>query len=517
MIYGIIKINERNKRKNQEVKIKMPYIEYDQNTGYFFPPYIEDLISKDHVGRAINKVVEMLDISELLKEEKTEGRKAYHPRMMLKIIIYGYSQKAYSSRLIDKGCCEDVVYMWLSGMQRPDFRTISRFRKDNIEILKVLFKQVVQICQKLGIVKLGLVAIDGTKVKAVASDYKAKTEDKLQEVLKLVEEDIEKYLRDGIVIDEAEDILYGKDKSGFELPEEVIKNLEKKGAIEKALKEIKGIKEADKTKKKDPKINPIEEEARFMKHSGGRIQLSYNCQAAVDESGVIVGAEVVNEANDKKQMVPMLKEVEEITGANPEKAIFDAGYHSKDNLEDTKDSGTECYVTSKKWEEEIREEIREEKAESVISKEAADVDEPTNGNEVAKPILTTNTNNLIEKTEVGSLVDTSKKTDEKRDVVEEMAKKLQTEEGKEIYRKRKWIVEPVFGQIKYNLGFNRFRLKGIKKARGEWLLECICHNIKKINSWLLDKGEKLEGGVTKRIRNSSLGIEIERKLVCCPI
>lgn len=518
-IYGIIRINERNKIKNQEVKIKMPYIEYDQNTGYFFPPYIEDLISKDHVGRAINKVVEMLDISELLKEEKAEGRRAYHPRMMLKIIIYGYSQKAYSSRLIDKGCCEDVVYMWLSGMQRPDFRTISRFRKDNIEVLKALFKQVVQICQKLGIVKLGLVAIDGTKVKAVASDYKAKTEDALKEALKSVEEDIEKYLRDGITIDEAEDILYGKDRSGFELSEEAIKNLEKKGAIEKAIEEIKWIKETDKTKKKDPKINPVEEEARFMKHSGGRIQLSYNAQIAVEENGIIVAAEITNEANDKRQMVSMLKEVEEITGAKPEKAIFDAGYYSKDNLEETKDSGTECYVTSKKWEEEIKE--KESEVGSIISK--GDVDEASDCNEVAGPILTTSTNNLTENSEAGSLVeaegiaDASKKCDKEKDVVEEMAKKLQSEEGKEIYRKRKWIVEPVFGQIKCNLGFNRFRLKGIKKARGEWLLECICHNIKKINNWLLDKGEKLGGGEFEKIKNSNLGIEIERELVCCSI
>lgn len=502
----------------------MPYRDYDQHTGLLFPPYIEDLIPRDHVARAVNKVVDMLDITELLLQEKTEGRKAYHPRAMLKILIYGYSQKEYSSRIIDKGCCEDVVYMWLSGMQMPDFRTISDFRKKNIEIIKKLFKQVVQICQKLGIVKLGLVAIDGTKVKAVASDYKAKTEDALKEALKSVEEDIEKYLKDGITIDEAEDILYGRDKSGFELPEEAIKNLEKKGAIEKALEEIKGIKETDKTKKKEPKINPIEEEARFMKHSGGRIQLSYNAQIAVEENGIIVAAEITNEANDKKQMVPMLKEVEEITGAKPEKAIFDAGYHSEKNLEETKDKGTECYVTSKRWEEEIKAEgiadaeniADEEKSEKglVISKEV-EVAEANNSNEVVEPILTTN--NLTEKSEDGSLVEASKKTEEEIDVVEEMAKKLQTEEGKEIYRKRKWIVEPVFGQIKYNLGFNRFRLKGTKKARGEWLLACMVHNIKKINSWLWDKGEKLEGGELKRIKSSNSGIKIGREFVCCSI
>lgn len=248
-----------------------------------------------------------------------------------------------------------------------------------------------------------------------------------------------------------------------------------------------------------------------MKHSGGRIQLSYNTQIAVDESGVIVGAEITNEANDKKQMVSMLKEVEEITGARPEKALFDAGYHSKDNLEKTKDMGTDCYVTSKKWEKEIKE-------------EKSGSNEVTDGDKTAESILTTDTNNLTEKSEVGSfaeaegIVDASKKTNEEIedgiDVVEEMAKKLQTEEGKEIYRKRKWIVEPVFGQVKSNRGFSRFRLKGIKKARGEWLLACICHNIKKINSWLLDEGEKLEGG---ELKSSNLGMEIGKELVCCSI
>jgi hypothetical protein len=305
--------------------------------------------------------------------------------------------------------------MWLSGTQKPDFRTISDFRKNNIRVLKELFKQVVQICQKLGMVTLGLVAIDGTKVKAAASDYGAKTKDALREALEAVETDIERYMAKGLAIDKAEDTLYGQDRTGQELPKEVKQILEKREAIVAAIKEIQEIKESDKTGRKEPKLNPLEKEARFMKHNGGRIRLSYNCQAAVDEKeGVIVAAGITSEANDKRQMLPMLEKVEETVAKKPEKAVMDAGYCSKDNLEKAEKVETDCYVTPE------------------------------------GPV----------------------------DAVMRMKAKLQTEEGKEICRQRKKIVEPVFGQVKFNLGFRRFRLRGVDKADGEWTLVCLVHNIK---------------------------------------
>jgi hypothetical protein len=147
--------------------------------------------------------------------------------MMLKILIYAYSQKMPSSRIIASRCAEDVVFMWLAGMRKPDFRTISDFRKNNIKVLKKLFQQVVQICHRLGMVSLGLVAIDGTKVKAATSDYGARTEDALKEALKAVEADIEKHMAEGLAIDRAEDTLYGENRVGQELFGEVKQALEK--------------------------------------------------------------------------------------------------------------------------------------------------------------------------------------------------------------------------------------------------------------------------------------------------
>ena len=436
----------------------MPYLDYNQSNGYLLPPYLEELIPADHVARVVNRVVDLLDIRELTSQEKIEGRPAYHPRMMLKILIYAYSQKTPSSRAIARRCGEDVVFMWLSGMQKPDFRTISDFRKNNIKVLKKLFKQVVQICQKLGMVNLGLVAIDGTKVKAAASDYGAKTKDALREALKAVEADIERYMAEGLAIDKAEDAIYGENRVGQKLPRKVKRVLEKREAIVAAIKAIQAIKENDRTEKKKPKLNPLESEARFMKHNGGRIRLSYNCQAAVDEKeGVIVAAEISSEANDKRQMLPMLEKVEETVEKEPEKAVMDAGYYSGENLEKAEKLETDCYVTSRKWEEEVQEERGREKEEAKVVSSFAN-----------SPFM------------------------EPADAVRRMAAKLQTEEGKEIYRQRKKIVEPVFGQMKSNLGFRRFRLRGLDKAGGEWTLVCLVYNIKKIYARIMAKGGEFD-------------------------
>jgi len=463
----------------------MPYlvlkqVQDNQSNGYLLPPYLEELIPADHAARVVNRVVDLLDIRELTSQEKIEGRPAYHPRMMLKILIYAYSQKTPSSRAIAGRCGEDVVFMWLSGMQKPDFRTISDFRKNNINVLKKLFKQVVQICHKLGMVRLGLVAIDGTKVKAATSDYGAKTKDALKEALKAVEADIEKYMAEGLAIDRAEDTLYGENRAGQELPKEVKQALEKREAIVAAIKEIQEIKERDKTGKKEPKLNPLESEARFMKHNGGRIRLSYNCQAAVDEKeGVIVAAEITNEANDKKQMLPMLEKVEETVEKKPEKAVMDAGYYSKDNLEKAEKGKTDCYVTSRRWEEEVQEKGVQEKEETeVVVSSFANLP-------LQKRVGAAKEDRVMEDSETRS-------NEEPADAVRRMEAKLQTEEGKEIYRQRKKIVEPVFGQIKFNLGFERFRLRGSDKAGGEWALVCLVHNIKKIYARIMAKGGELD-------------------------
>ena len=218
-----------------------------------------------------------------------------------------------------------------------------------------------------------------------------------------------------------------------------------------------------------------------MKHNGGRIRLSYNCQVAVDEKeGVIVAAEVTNEANDKKQMLPMLDKVEETVEKKPEKAVMDAGYYSKENLEGAEKLETDCYVTSRKWEEEVQEKGVQEKEETeVVVSSFANLP-------LQKRVGAAKEDRVMEDSETRS-------NEEPADAVRRMEAKLQTEEGKEIYRQRKNPetssgVEPVFGQIKFNLGFERFRLRGSDKAGGEWTLVCLVHNIKKIYARIMVKG-----------------------------
>jgi transposase len=220
-----------------------------------------------------------------------------------------------------------------------------------------------------------------------------------------------------------------------------------------------------------------------MKHNGGQIRLSYNCQAAVDEKeGVIVAAEITNEANDKRQMLPMLEEVEETVEKKPEKAVMDAGYYSKENLEKAEKLETDCYVTCMKWEEEVKEERsrgrEKERAEAVttsfVNSPSQKGVEIANGDRIMKDART-------------------RSSREPADAVRRMAAKLQTKEGKEIYRQRKKVVEPVFAQVKINLGFSRFRLRGLDKADGEWTLVCLVHNIKKIYARIMARGGELDG------------------------
>jgi len=282
-------------------------------------------------------------------------------------------------------------------------------------------------------------------------------------------------MAEGLAIEKAEDILYGENRAGQELPKEVKQTLERRGAIVAAIKEIQEIKESDKTGKKEPKLNLLEKEAHFMRHNGGRIRLSYNCQAAVDgKEGVIVAAEVTNKANDKKQLLSMLEKVEETVEKKPEKAVMDAGYYSKENLEKGEKLETACYVTSRKWEEEFREkDIREKDEARAIVSSFANLS-------LQKLLGVAKGDRIIESGETRS-------NEEPSDAVKRMEAKLQTEEGKGIYRRRKKIAEPVLGQIKFNLRFRRFCLRELDKAGGEWTLVCLVHNIKKIHIRIMAK------------------------------
>lgn len=424
----------------------------------------------------VNDVVEELDLSEIKKgyeRNDSRGRPAYHPAMMTKLLVYGYCTGKYSSRKIEKATHEDIGFRVLSCNEHPDHASIAEFRKKNLEVLAGLFVQVLSLCKQAGLVKLGHVAIDGTKVRANASKHKAMSYQRMVEKEKQLAEEVAELLKRAEETDEAEDREYGKGKRGDELPEElrrresrIAKIREAKAALEREARERAEQKNKEREAKIEarakaaaesgtkPKgrmgeeVNPDEAkpeekaqknftdpESKIMRDGVTRsFEQSYNAQAAVDaQSQVIVAAAITQDGNDKQQLVPMIEEVRENLGKMPEKVSADAGYFSAPQITNPVLSEVDLYVPPDKK----------------AAGQTELVEETINGAEAEK-------------------------------CSEMMKKKLRTEQGIKEYKKRKQTVEPVFGQIKECRGFRRFSFRGLKKVTAEWAIVCLSHNLLKL-------------------------------------
>lgn len=444
------------------------YRPYQPKQQFLLAPDIRDWLPDGHLALFVNDAVDEMDLSEIADyyERSERGNPPYHPLMMTKVIVYSYCIGKPSSRKIEKGLYEDVGLRYLGAGNFPDFRTISDFRKIHISPLERLFQQVLEMCQEAGLVKLGVVSIDGTKVKANASMSENRDLKGLKKERRRLREIARELLRRAEEVDEEEDRLYGKDNRGDGLPEGFRTRKERKENIRKAIRELEEKKRKEKEeyekmiverkekeeltgektrgpkpKKKeltaanDTKRNMTDPDSRIMKTSNGYIQ-GYNAQAAVDcSSQVIVGCYVTQECNDKHQLVPLIEKVKENTGRLPKKLTADAGY----------------------WSEELIESVHED-TELFIA--------PDNGWKVKKaqkgkpPPRGRIPKNL-------SLRD-------------RMNRKLLTKRGKSTYKKRGETSEPVFGQIKEGRGLRSFLLRGNAKTNGEWSLMCMGHNILKL-------------------------------------
>jgi len=444
------------------------YRPYQPNQEYLLPPNIHDWLPENHLAYFISETVDNLDLSEIFEyyEPSDRGNPPYHPTMMTKVIFYAYCIGTPSSRKIDKALEEDVPFRVLGAGNFPDFRTISEFRRIHLEPLSGLFVQVLELCETAGMVKLGVVAIDGTKIKANASMDKNRKHKKLTEEEERLEKIVKDMFEQAENIDKDEDRIYGPTNRGDELPKgfrtrkERLERIRKaKEDLEKAQREKqeKYEKMIDERKKKEEgtrkklrgrkpkKIDDINEdkavanttdpESRIMKTRKGFIQ-GYNAQAGVDcESQVIVAAAVTQEQNDKHQLVPMLNLIRENTGKNPNKTIEDAGYWNHDQINNV-DNDIELFIaTDKDWKQ--REKLR-----------------------MLPPPRGRIPNNLSPK--------------------DRMERKLLTKRGKAIYKMRGCTIEPAFGQIKDSRGLKKFLLRGLNKVNGEWNLMCITHNILKL-------------------------------------
>ncbi|MCX6623033.1 MAG: IS1182 family transposase [Acidobacteria bacterium] len=443
--------------------------------GLLLPPSLHDWLPEGHLARFIADVVEELDLTAVYQSYEGDGRglAAYQPSMMIRLLVYGYCLGVVSSRKIERATHEDVAFRFLSADTHPDHDTIATFRKRHLEALAGLFVQVLQLCGKAGLVKLGHVAIDGTKIKANASKHKAMSYDRMDETEQRLRQEVEELLRRAAEADEAEDAQYGKGKRGDELPAELARResrlkkiREAKAALEQEAKEKAERQRAEaeariaerreqeaRTGKKigghDPKVpdpeqakpeakaqrNFTDPDSRIMvdgANKGSFIQ-AYNAQAAVDsQTQVVVAAEVTQEANDSQQLVPMIEQVEANMGRKPEAVSADAGYWSEDNVSDEHVAGIDLYIATGRQK-------HGEKAELAKGPPPEDAS--------AKQV---------------------------------MAQKLRTEAGHSIYKMRKAIVEPVFGQTKEGRGFCRFSFRGVGNVRLEWTLVCLTGNLLKL-------------------------------------
>jgi transposase len=437
------------------------------------PPAVQEFVGKDHLAHFVLSLVrDDVDLGKITCSYGGErGQPPFDPVMMTALLLYSYSCGIYSSRRISKACRERVDFMRIVGFDAPDFRTISDFRKRHLKALGELFGQILQLCEKAGLVKLGHVALDGTKIKANASKHKAMSYERMERRATELEAEVAKWLGAADAADAKEDSQHGGDKTGEEMPDWVADKKQRAERIRKAKAELEaeakaaaeakrkaeteieekretqgrrkpGRKAAPPSEDPDAKAqkNFTDPESRIMKSKDGFVQ-AYNAQAAVDaQAQIIVAQDVTQSPIDCGQLVPMTDAIEANLGRKPEQLSADAGYCSEANLAALENRNIDAYVATGR-------------ARNAMAGTAAS--EAT----TASPSLA---------------------PDNKPTRIEAMRAKIQAGGHNSPYRLRKQLPEPVFGQIKQARGFRQFLLRGIERVRREWAIVCTVHNLLKL-------------------------------------
>ena len=464
------------------------------------PPAIEDFVPAGHLARFIVALArDELDLSEITGSYTSAlGQPPFDARLMVALLLYCYCNGIYSSRRIAKACRVRVDVMMIVALDPPDFRTISEFRKRHLKALSALFLQVLKLCEKAGLVKLGHVALDGTKIKANASKHRAMSYERMEKRAAELEAEVAKWLSSAEAADADEDQRHGPNKSGDEMPKWVADKKQRaekiraaKAELEaeaKAAAEEKARAEAEAEEKRkaegrkkpgkpaappstdpDPKAqkNFTDPESRIMKSKDGFVQ-AYNAQAVVDrEAQIIVAQDTTQEATDKHQLIPMTDAIESNLGRKPEQMSADAGYCSEANLMGLEARSIDGYVATGR--------AKDAPIEDAVTGRVAAVADAAIGTPV-------------EKNDVGSSDGISRPEAAParaepaaiKTRVEAMREKIKAGGHESPYRFRKQLPEPVFGQIKQARGFRQFLMRGIENVRGEWSLVCTAHNLLKL-------------------------------------
>lgn len=468
--------------------------EYRQEQNFLLPPSLDEFVPEDHEVRIISDVVDTMDLSPLLGKYEGGGAPAYHPAMMLKVIIYAYSLGIYSSRRIARELKTDTAFMYLSGLQSPDFRTICLFRAEHADVLPHLFVDVVRLCASLGMVGLGHVAIDGTKLRANASERQSTDKAGLEKEMKCLKEQMRQMIRASAEIDEIEDKQY-PDGDGSEIAEA----LKEKECRMKKLKEAKEILEREKLNK----VNLTDPDSRFMRDGHQLIQPSYNGQIAVDDKEqVIVAAAISQDTTDYLEFRRMLEQVEQNLGTLPQESSADSGYFCYANLEYAEQRGVDAYLPDNllSWLDGREESEKrydksnfryDELGDSYICPEGKVLRKHGKQKRKGKhPAILYMGESCGECGERAQCTKARARTiwhDGRENLLWSMREKLRSLEGKRKYSKRLYTVEPVFGAIMWNRSKMMMSLRGLLKVAGEFLLMCLVHNVKKIVKKVLNR------------------------------
>ena len=452
---------------------------YDPTQLLLLPPALQDWLPEDHLASFVSDLVAELDLGPILKTYGpiTRGNVPYDPRMLVRVLVYAYAVGIPASRQIARELEEDVAFRVLAGNQRPDFRTISDFRQQHLPALTELFVQVLTLCRRAGLVKLGHIALDGTKIQANASKHKAMSYERMGKEEGRLQAEVDALLQEAEVADARDDAAYGPDRRGDELPAEVARREQRlktiraaKAVLEQEAQAAAAVQAAAREGRQaarprrgrppqPPRSGPApkaqrnftDPESRIMPAPGakGSVIQGYNCQAAVDAAAqIIVAADVTDESNDKQQAQPLLTQVLAHTGQVPRTASMDAGYFSEANVAAVTALGCEPLIPP---------------------------DRQRHGH--ALPAAPRGRRPATVS------------------VAERMRRTLRTKRGHRLYARRKTIVEPVFGQIKHGRGFRQFLLRGLRPVRGEWALICTTHNILKLWTALRRRRQRLGEGL----------------------
>lgn len=463
---------------------------YDPDRPLPLPPDLRQWLPADHTIYLLSDIVDHLDLSPITAvydEGDGGGNPPYHPVLLTKLLFYAYSQGVVSSRVIAAKTYEDVAFRVLTADQHPDFRTISDFRERHVAALLPLFQEVVRLAGRLGLVKLEHVAQDGSKILANASKHRAMSYARMQQAEERLGREIQALLEAARTADAAEDVEYGPERTGDELPADLRGEVARrerrlatiqtaKAALEQeAREEAAAIRAADAAERQrraaagepkkpgrpptpsevppaDAQRNFTDPDSRIMKNADKAFVQAYNGQLAVDASPqqIIVGCAVTNQSADAPHLEPMVEQVHETTGGTPKEWSSDAGYFSAHNLKVLNAAKIEAFSPPD------RQRHRDQAVPVGVARllAAAGVAPPGAGAAAEEAAEAPGT--------------------------AEMRAKLRTPEGRAAYAKRKQTVEPVFGQLKERRGLRRFLLRGLAKVTGEWALWCLTHNLGKI-------------------------------------